>query len=143
MRFYKKVICILLLCTSIFNHQDASASSPIEVFSIDEEKVVFQTASTAKAEDVAKELLTSIDGLVTKINPIPSSGFLVKIHFSEPYHVHNYWFDTDVTQAVFVYEKDNPSSVMLINQQGQSVFFTFDRSTLDLFHAIHYEPSTS
>ncbi|MFB4213144.1 hypothetical protein ACE1TH_14735 [Shouchella sp. JSM 1781072] len=133
---------MLLLCTSLFIHQDAFASSPIEVFSLDEEKVVFQTASTAKAEDVAKELLTSIDGLVTKINPLPPSGFLVKIHFSEPYHVHNYWFDATVTQAVFVYEADNPSSVMLINQQGQSVFFTIDRSAHDLFDTIHYEPST-
>lgn len=134
---------MLLLCTSVFIHPVALASSPIEVFSIDEEKVVFQTTPSAEIEDVAKDLLTSVDGLVTKINPLPSSGLLVKIHFSKPYHVHNYWFDADVTQAVFVYEEDNPSSVMLINQEGQSVFFTMNRSTLDLFHAIHYEPGTS
>lgn len=137
-----KIVVLLLVCILVIRQPVAMAATPIEVFSLDEEKVVYQTGGTLKAQHTAQQFIQSIDGLVTAINPLPPSGYLIKVTFDQPYLVKNYWFDATVTQAVFVYEKDHPSSVMLINEDNQSVFFTLSRNVEEFFTIIQFKPTS-
>ncbi|MBG9784864.1 hypothetical protein [Shouchella lehensis] len=138
-----KSVLLIIVCIYMVWQPVAMAATPIDVFSIDEEKVVYQTEGTPQAQHTAQQLIQSIDGLVTAINPLPASGYLVKVTFDQPYYVKNYWFHAAVTQAIFVYDKGNPSSVMLINEENQSIFFTLSRDVEELFALIQFKPTLS
>lgn len=142
MRWYTLInkgrIIILALCLSLFCTQQASAVSPVEVFDVQKEEVVYRTSLNKQIENEATTLLLNASGLVTKIDPIPKTGYLIKVGFSEPISLNNPWFKSPVDQAVFVLtDEDNPS-FMVINEESQSIFLYFNGKTKPLLDAIDF-----
>lgn len=120
----------------------AFAISPVEVFDLKKEKVTASIPSSAAIEKEAKKLIDSADSLVTKIDPIPKSGFMVKVPFSSPVSVNNQWVKTELNQVIFIFPVDEKPYVMLTNEEEQAIFLYFSASPQSLFNALHFSPSS-
>ncbi|WP_078392584.1 hypothetical protein [Shouchella patagoniensis] len=120
----------------------AFAVAPVEVFDLKKEKVTEFIPSSAAVEKEAKKLIDSADSLVTKIDPIPKSGFMVKVPFSSPVSVNNQWVKTNLNQAIFIFPVDEKPYVMLVNEEEQAIFVYFSAGPQSLFNALHFSPSS-
>ncbi|WP_156321192.1 hypothetical protein [Bacillus sp. JCM 19041] len=118
----------------------AYAIAPVEVFDLQKEKVTESVPSSATIEKEAKKLIKSVDSLVTKIDPIPKTGYMIKVPFSSPTPVHNQWVETELDQAIFIFPVDEKPYVMLVNEQEQAIFLYFSADSQSLFNALKFDP---
>ncbi|MEH7344635.1 hypothetical protein V7122_12315 [Bacillus sp. JJ1532] len=103
----------------------------IEVYHIDEAKVIKEIPSTATIHLEAEKYLSNISGVYKKINPIPNKGFIVRIPLRPPLEVQNQWIHTLVDEMSIFYPIGEDPYIMIFDDENNVYFFTIDGNILD------------
>ncbi|GAF11948.1 hypothetical protein JCM19045_1089 [Bacillus sp. JCM 19045] len=134
----KTFLIVLTLFFSLVFVQSATAASAVEVFTIEKEEVVYSTSINKQIESETTKLLNEAKGLVTKIDPIPKTGYLIKVPLTESFSLNNPWIKSSINQAIFVITDEDSPSFMVINEKNQSIFLYFDGDINPLLQAIDF-----
>lgn len=121
-----------LIFSMSINIEQSEMNRPIEVFDIERNEVMIRAHMNQAIYHDVENLLEGIDGVVKRINPIPSDGFIVKIPLEPNIMVVNEWLNDLVDEVMIFYsEKDHPY-LLVFDQENNSYFFTFNGDAVGL-----------
>ncbi|WP_338753185.1 hypothetical protein [Bacillus sp. FJAT-52991] len=121
----KKLVACFLAVMFITFSASAQEARLVEVFSIEQEKVIKTVPSNASIQKEAANYLANITDIYRKVSPIPKEGTMVKIPLSPEVQVKNRWVDTKVNQVIVVIGKNEEPFLMIFDDKNNLHLFTF------------------
>ncbi|TYR81597.1 hypothetical protein FZC66_07110 [Priestia megaterium] len=123
----KKVWIALLLCFIMaWPHTAMGQQTKVEVFQIDAGKVVRSENKTDLVQQEAEKSLASITGVFKKVNPLPNTGYLVKVPLDPAVQINHQTLSTLANEAVFVISTEQQPVIMLYDNENRVYFFEFN-----------------
>lgn len=121
----KKLILFIIIVFLIPISVKAEEFSYIEIFSIDEGKVIKVIQSNSEIESLVFNYLNAIDGIYSKFDPIPKEGYAIKLPLNPSLKIKNEWINCFVDRVIIMLPtKDNPF-LMVFENDNKLVCFTF------------------
>lgn len=124
----KKTIIFLIILLCIFTNVYAKEYEQIEIFDVERECVVKTITSNSIIEKECLKYLKGITGVYGKANPIPKTGYMVKVQL-EPTPVQNDIINAFVEQIIIVFPGNEKPYLMLLDSRDTLVFLTFEGNT--------------
>lgn len=114
---------------------------PVEIFDIEEGKVVQESSATSDIQKETEKIIKSISGVYKNLDPLPKKGLMVKIPLDPPITVKNEWFNDFVNEAVliFSYEEEDPY-ILIWDDENHPHFYTIKASTETLMKLLKFQP---
>jgi hypothetical protein len=138
----KKLIIIIVFISLSSVKVKSEELNYIEVFSIDEEKVVKTLPKNPEMQALVSNYIKSIDGIYGRFNPIPSHGYAVKVPLFPPVEAKSR-FSTEVVDTVFIMlPKDDIPFLMIFENDNNLLCFTFKGDTDALIRYLNLSQST-
>lgn len=139
-----RTIASLVIYFSIlmFPHYNIQAESQhkIEIFDIQQGKVIHTAPSNMEIEKQVDLLMKSITDVYRAFEPIPHKGFMVKIPLEKPISLKNDYFDDLVNEVILIFpEYENPH-MMVVNDENRPYFFSFNKSVDEILALIKFNP---
>lgn len=115
--------------------------NPVEIFDIEEGKVVQESSATPDIQKETEKILKSISGVYKNLDPLPKQGVMVKIPLDPSITLKNEWFNDLVNEAVliFSYEEEDPY-ILIWDDENHPHFYTFKAPTEKLMKLLKYQP---
>jgi hypothetical protein len=105
----------------------------VEIFDINSGKVINMLQSNNNIQNVAIDYLNKINGIYPKFDPIPISGYGIKIPFDPKIKVENKWVSADINQLIIMLPEDgSPYFLAIFESETKLVCFTFDGASSTL-----------
>lgn len=135
-RIIATLIIILLSSANVY----AEALDNIEIFSINEEKVVKVVHANPQIQGLAENYLHGIDGIYSKFNPVPSNGYAVKIPMGYPIKIEGKWLNTFIDMVIVMFPEDESPFLMVFENEDEMACFTFKGETGTLWSLLNFSP---
>lgn len=139
----KKVILILSLFLFVLTsiNVKAQGSRYVEIFDINQGKVVKKVQPNTKIERTALKYINGITGIYARFNPIPKKGYAVRIPFETPAAVQNKFITAFVGEIIIMFPEDeySPPFLMIFEGENKLLCFTFTGNTNVLFKMLHFK----
>lgn len=110
-----------------------------EIYSIDEEKVVKVDQSNIKIQHIAERYLKNISGIYPKFDPIPNSGYGIKIPLNPPVKVKNTITDFIADFVIIMFPKDSSPFLIVFETENRLMCFTFNGDTESLLKLLNFK----
>lgn len=111
----------------------------VEVFCIDQEKVVKKVQSNSEIQKLAEGYIQGIEGIYGKFNPIPDSGYAVKIPLYPPVKIENKLTKAFVDVVIIMFPKSGEPFLIIFENENKLVCFTFKGDTNELWRNLKNE----
>lgn len=134
------VTFVIVLLSSI--NINAEEYRHIEIFSIDQGKVVKVVQSTSEIQKLATNYLQEIDGVYGKFNPIPNTGYAIRIPLEPSVKIQGKWLNTFVDEIIIMFPKNETPFLMVFENENKLVCFTFRGDTNILYKYLDFEQNT-
>ncbi|MBY0123004.1 hypothetical protein [Bacillus sp. S/N-304-OC-R1] len=124
----RKINSILLVGLLVFSApiHAQKGNDKIEVFHIEEGKVINEAALSSDIQDEAEKYLANISDVYKKINPFPKKGFIVKIPLQPSILVKNQWIYTLADELTIIFPVEEEPFIMIYDDEHQVYFFTIE-----------------
>jgi hypothetical protein len=97
----------------------------VEIFDIKKGKVIKMLQSNADIQEEANDYLMRITNIVSKYNPVPDKGYIIKIPLSPNILIQNKWLN-QVVDEVFIISPLEGEPYLMVKEEGKrSLFLTF------------------
>lgn len=118
------ILFMFILCLS-FPSITFSETSLIKVIDIEINDVVAERESSSKIEKEVEKVITSIKGIAVEVNPIPKTGYIIRIPLTKPLNIKNQWYDHIVNEVIVLYSTTHhfPNKVVLFTDENEPMFF--------------------
>ncbi|WP_157077266.1 hypothetical protein [Robertmurraya korlensis] len=138
MKIKSLIICFVFLLFAPLT--SLAEQKPVEIFDIEEGKVVQESPTTSDIQKETEKMMKSISGVYKNLDPLPKKGVMVKIPLDPPISVKNEWFNDLVDEAVliFSYEEEDPY-ILIWDDENLPHFYTFSTSTEKLMKLLKYQ----
>jgi hypothetical protein len=138
MKIKTLIICFVFLLFAPLT--SLAEQKPVEIFDIEEGKVVQESPTTSDIQKETEKMMKSISGVYKNLDPLPKKGVMVKIPLDPPISVKNEWFNDLVDEAVliFSYEEEDPY-ILIWDDENLPHFYTFSTSTEKLMKLLKYQ----
>lgn len=137
----QNVIPLLLSVLLFSSGTPAIVPPPVEIFDIEQEKVVKTVPNDAAIQKEAKKALEGISGMVVKVNPIPKKGFMIRIFLETAVTVRNEWLDQTVDRVILLFPTDEAPFLLVFDPEDRPLFFHYGGSEEKLLKLLDYKPS--
>lgn len=134
---FKKFILTLFIIFLSFTNVSALQNANIEVFDIDKGIVIKNIKSNSKIEEEMENCLKEITGVLTKFNPIPNKGYMVKIPLESPVRIDNKWLSAFIDEVIIIFPEDEKPYLMVLDNKDKTLFFNFKGNTDCLLKSIN------
>ncbi|WP_077618163.1 hypothetical protein [Bacillus sinesaloumensis] len=138
----KKFLVCFFLLQLFSSNAFAEHNQQIQIFDINQDKVIKQIENNADIQQEVSKYLKNVDGVYTKYNPIPNSGFMVRIPVEPPTMVRSRWFDDLVDEITIIFPTQEAPYLMLFDDENQTYFLTFKGNTDPLLKLLNFNPKT-
>ena len=115
----------------------------IEIFSINQEKVVKVVQSNSDIQKLAVSYLKGIEGVYGKFEPIPEEGYAIRIPLDPSVKIQRKGINAVVDQIVVMFPKNEESFLMFFEDENKLVCFTFKGNTDILWNKLEFNPVDS
>lgn len=138
---HKKILISIMLCLLVSQSIIADTIKQIEIFHINQGKVIKTVPTNLDIQKEVEVVLGEIDDLYRGFEPIPHQGYMIKIPFESAFKLENKWFNDYVTEAILIFpEYENPH-IMLLDDDNKPAFFTFTKSVDSLLAKLEFQPT--
>lgn len=123
-----KIFSLLCLSFLLFSIAQAAEYKKIEVFNVENEKVVQKFDNTRERQHEILLLIDSIDGMYTKVKLDFKKGRVFKIPIEPTVHVENQWY-SGLLSEVYLFQPANDQPILLLiddNHKGYYMKFKKD-----------------
>lgn len=134
---------IIMLGVFLFNNTDIDAQGTIqlELFDIQQGKVIQTAPSSSAIQDEARTYLNSIDNIYVKLNPIPEKGVMIKIPLEQSFQVENQWMNSLVDEIIVIFSKEEKPYLLTFDDENHLHVFTFKGGNTNiLLETFHLDP---
>jgi hypothetical protein len=101
----------------------------VELFDIQKDTVTETVPHNSKIQKAATEYLNGINQNYVKVNPIPKSGYMVRIPLEPPIQVKNKWINELVDEVIIILTKEDQPYLMIFDDENNPHFFYFKGNT--------------
>ncbi|MCY6370777.1 hypothetical protein [Clostridium ganghwense] len=133
------LVIVLLSSTNIY----AQGYRHIEIFSINQDKVVKVVQSTSEIQKLAVNYLEGIEGVYGKFDPVPSNGYAIKIPLESPVKIQGRWLNAFVDEVIIIFPEQEDPFLMIFENENRLVCFTFKGNTDALLNSLDFELNTT
>ncbi|MHC0037007.1 hypothetical protein [Pseudoneobacillus sp. C159] len=122
---------VLLLIMSFLNPSisDGDSVKFVELFDVQKDAVIQTVPHSPTFQKAANDYLNGINRIFVKINPIPTSGYMVRIPLEPAIRVKNEWINELVDEVVIVLPKNDQAYLMIFDDENTPHFFYFKGNT--------------
>ncbi|MBU5593124.1 hypothetical protein KQI89_15350 [Clostridium sp. MSJ-4] len=139
-----KKIAIVLFSLLLFSMKVSAAESiHVEIFHINQESVVKRTPLTSKIQREAENYIKGITGVYAKFNPIPNSGYMIKIPFETPAMIKNQWINAFVDEIIVIFPEQEDPYLLVFDNKDRTIFLSFKGNTDLLLKHLKFKLNTS
>ncbi len=139
---FKKIIVFMIIFLS-FSSSTIAQIPNVEIFDVKQEKVVATVEKTPEIQQEVEAFLKSITGVYKKMNPVPTTGFMVKVPL-EPYvNLENELINGKIVEVIVVFSIDENPYLLVFDDENNFYAFTFDGNTDSFLEKLNYNPMTS
>lgn len=137
----KAFIFILMIFTFITLPQFVYAQDymEVEIYNFDKQKIEKTVEVTPEIKKLAANYLSNINGVYGKFNPVPESGFGVKIPLEEPIKITNDFVNQEVDLVIVMFPKHESPFLILFEKNDNIMCYTFKGNTRKLLKLIKYK----
>ncbi|MFD1779205.1 hypothetical protein ACFSFW_11045 [Fredinandcohnia salidurans] len=136
----KKVFVFLFIFLLLSTSGIAQTNQQIQIFDIDQDKVIKYVQSNADVQQEVENILKGITGVYAKYNPIPTKGFMVRIPLEPNIMIRNKWFDDLVDEVTIILPSQEDPYLMLFDDENKPFFLTFEGNTEKLLDLLDFKP---
>ncbi|MCT8976581.1 hypothetical protein N4T77_08225 [Clostridium sp. CX1] len=136
----KKLLIVLISLILFSINVSAEELTNIEIFDVRKESVVKRIKSDPELQKEAEGYLKNINGVITKFNPIPNNGYMIKIPFDTPVEVENPLLKSFVDEVIIILPKDETPYLMVFDNKDRALFFTFKGNLDILLKKLKFSP---
>ncbi|MBU3204821.1 hypothetical protein [Clostridium algidicarnis] len=139
----KKMVIILIFILSFTTKAFSIENINIEIFSVDNGSVIVSTCSNVSIQNQVKTYLKNITEVYAKLNPVPDSGYMIKVPLESPLEIKNQWVHSFVDEVVIILPKDESPYLLIFDNKDNPLFFTFKGNINKLLESLNFEISSS
>lgn len=136
----KKRTWIFLFIFILATNQTYAAENKIEIFHIDKEKVIKEINHDDEIQVEVEKFLDGISDLYKKLNPVPDSGYMVKVPLHPAYSLKNNWFNGIVSEVIVIFPKYENPFLLVFDEKRRPFFFTFHESVDSFLSKLNFIP---
>ncbi|MFD1739408.1 hypothetical protein ACFSCX_23280 [Bacillus salitolerans] len=136
----KKVLWSIFIFHLLSTIATAQTNQQIEIFDINKGKVIKTVQLNSDLQQEVKNFLYEITSIYVKSNPIPNSGFMIRIPLEPNVMVKNRWFYDLVDEVIIIYSGQEEPYLMIYDDENKSYFFTFKGDTAKLLDLLNFKP---
>lgn len=139
----KKQFIILFIFLTVATNTMAQNNQQIEIFDVTQEKVVSTVKLDPAIQQDVEAFLKKITGVYKQLNPVPTTGFMVKIPLDPYVSVENDYFKGRLVEVIVVFPIQENPYLMAFDDSNQFYAFTFEGDTDSFLEKLNYDPRTS
>lgn len=127
-----KIFSLLCLSFLLFSVARAAEYRKIEVFDVENGKVVQKIENTRQRQHEVHLLINSIDGMYTKANLDFKKGRVFRIPIEPTVHVENQWY-SGLLSETYLFQPDNEKPILLLIDDNNKGYFMKFKKDLQPF----------
>ncbi|WP_147534394.1 hypothetical protein [Bacillus marasmi] len=135
----KKIFGIIIIFQFVSTIASAQTNRQIEVFEISKGKVIAIVQQNPQLQQEVKTFLEGISGVYVKYNPIPKTGYMIRVPLEPPIMVKNQWFNDLVDEVTIIFSGQENPYIMVFDDENRLHFLTFERDTAHFLRLLDYE----
>jgi hypothetical protein len=93
------VVALIQFNLSILNAQN---NNLVKLLDIEKDEVVKTTPINSNVQVETEKIIKEIDGIVKKLKPVPTKGYMIKIPLEPSYQLENKWI-SDLINKVIIF----------------------------------------
>jgi len=126
-----KGMAIILMILLIFSiNVYAEGNRNIEIFDINQGKVVKVLESNYVVQGEVINYLQGINGIVGKVDPIPNKGYAIRIPLVPSQEMQGRWINGRINEVIIVFpEEETTPFLMVFENENRLLCFTFAGNT--------------
>lgn len=126
-----------------FSNSSIAQSNKVEIFDVKQEKVIATVEKTSEIQREVEAFLKGITGVYKKLNPVPTTGFMVKVPL-EPYlNLENEFIKGKIVEVIVVFSIEENPYLIVFDAENNFYVFTFEANTDSFLEKLNYNPMTS
>ncbi|TFB24043.1 hypothetical protein E3U55_04315 [Filobacillus milosensis] len=132
------LLTILLLPSYISAEIDDNFS--VEIFDIEAEKVIKIIHKTTEMQTEIEKYVDHITGIYKGLNPVPQSGYMVKIPLNPKIKIDNEWLQSEVDTVIIIIPEDKSPYLLTFDEENLPRVFLFDEDINQLLNELDFDP---
>jgi hypothetical protein len=133
----------MFIFLSITTNAIAQVDPKIEIFEVQKDKVVATVEVTPEIRQDVEAFLKGISGVYKKLNPVPTTGFMVKVPLTPAVVIENKFFKGSIVEVIVVFSLQENPYLMAFDNNNQFYAFTFEGDADSFLEKLNYNPRTS
>ncbi|MBP3040214.1 hypothetical protein J9303_12035 [Bacillaceae bacterium Marseille-Q3522] len=133
---------LIILAVFLFLSANAAAETnitrQIEIFDIPKGEVIHNVALHKDLQRDAAIFIEEITDIYRKFNPIPRSGFMIRIPFERAIAIKNRWMDDLVDEVMIIFPDQELPYLMVFDNENNPYFFTFKGDTVSFLVKLNF-----
>ena len=125
----KKIMFSLVISFLVSTNTTAQPNQQVEVFDISKSEVVMEVQLNSDIQLEVEMFLQGITDVYRKLDPIPKSGFMVKIPLEPAYLMHNEWLNDLIDKVIVMFPSKEKPYLMVFDNENSPHFFIFEGKT--------------
>ncbi|MBS4175044.1 hypothetical protein [Bacillus sp. FJAT-49736] len=139
----KKIFLSFLLLFCLTSTVSAQTHKQVEIFDIEQERVVKKVPVTPDIREEVKQLIERTTSVYPKIKPIPNKGFMIKVPLHPAVHIQNQWLRGKVDQVILIFPPNEHPFYLVMDKRHRPHLFNIEGETDTLLEMLDYEPEAS
>ncbi|WP_449539699.1 hypothetical protein [Ferdinandcohnia sp. Marseille-Q9671] len=133
----RNVLVSLFIFQIISTTVMAQPAQQIQVFDVKQGEVIQHVERNTEIQKEVEIFLERITGVFSKYNPIPSSGYMIRIPLEPNIVLRNKWFDDLVDEVTIVLSGQDDPYLMIFDDENKPYFLLFE-GNIDKLLALFY-----
>ncbi|QVY62230.1 hypothetical protein [Cytobacillus gottheilii] len=118
------LLCILFAIAIPINTNAASPAKNVEIYNVDKREVTSTITPNAKIQNQAEKMIKQITGVYKKLDPLPKTGYMVKIPLQPSVSVNNQWLNGYIDELIIIIPDEQSSHILVFDDENNPHFFT-------------------
>lgn len=128
----------LIVSISFFTSPINSEVAQVEIFEIETEQVVKTVPNTACIQREVEKYIDSIYDTFKGINPVPETGFMVKIPLDPTITIDNEWLQSELDTVIIIQPENEDPYLLTFDEDNRPRVFLFDSPIEGLLEQLEY-----
>lgn len=112
-----------------FLTQETSVPKDVEIFDINEGKVIKKIKSNPSIQKEAGNFLKGITGMYAKVKAIPDKGYIARVPLRPPVMIKNQWLNDLVKEVFVIFPENEKPYLLILDDKLRPLFYNFKGNT--------------
>ncbi|WP_080848510.1 hypothetical protein [Cytobacillus gottheilii] len=119
------LLCFLIAIAIPMYTSAASPAKNVEIFNINKREVTRTITPNEKIQKESEKMIQQITGVYKKLDPLPKTGYMVKIPLEPSVPVDNQWLNGYIDELIIIIPNEQSSHILVFDDENNPHFFTY------------------